>query len=331
MKKPARSLVLSCDQQGTIQEIICDRIYEGRKKLQGRSVAELVDLHSRAKALHFLQSVYAHKDLMQAELNINTGTKIEPFHFHGLLYKDHMLMIISNASTTLQALFEEISAVNNEQANLLRSVSKQASRQMETGDGNLADDALEEISRLNNELVNMQRKLAVKNRELERLNQQLKEKSIRDPLTALYNRWFFYEKIDEEVNRAQRLGYTLILATTDINDFKQVNDRRGHDAGDQLLVQLAEIIKESIRQDFDSVFRFGGDEFVILFVNCSPAKAMEILEGINQKLVEKNQAVSLAYGIAEIAPGQKKDIAHCLNQSDQQMYAHKRRQKKHLS
>jgi two-component system cell cycle response regulator len=218
----------------------------------------------------------------------------------------------------------------NEQTNILRSLSKETARFSGNGNTNLVSEAFDQISRLNNELINMQRELAGKNNELAMLNEALREKSIKDLLTGLFNRRFFYEKIDEEITRASRLNYEIILSSIDINDFKQVNDNYGHEAGDKLLIFFADLLKKSLRKSFDSLFRFGGDEFVVLLVNCDLEKGTEIFERINKKLIRANKEVSISYGLAKVLLKEKVDIDGCLKISDERMYDYKKRYKNSL-
>ncbi len=96
------------------------------------------------------------------------------------------------------------------------------------------------------------------------LRQELELLAVRDPLTGLYNRRFFRKWSGEEVVRALRYDHPLFLFFFDIDHFKAYNDQNGHQAGDVLLIQLAEVLKSSIREDVDTAFRYGGDEFTVL-------------------------------------------------------------------
>jgi GGDEF domain-containing protein len=84
-----------------------------------------------------------------------------------------------------------------------------------------------------------------------------------DPLTRLLNRRAFMNRLDGEVARAQRYGRPLGLVITDLDGFKQLNDRHGHAAGDEALVAFANVLVESLRKP-DDAFRIGGDEFAVL-------------------------------------------------------------------
>lgn len=91
----------------------------------------------------------------------------------------------------------------------------------------------------------------------------LKEKAFRDPLTGLFNRHYFDETIQRELKRSQRYKRPFTLMMTDLARFKQVNDRLGHQAGDQILRDVAQTVQEQIRES-DWVIRYGGDEFLII-------------------------------------------------------------------
>lgn len=96
-----------------------------------------------------------------------------------------------------------------------------------------------------------------------RLEAELRNQATRDALTGLYNRRFLNEVLDREVARAKRYGHPISVIMADIDQFKQVNDRFGHLKGDQVLREIAALLQEHTR-DSDFVFRYGGEEFVLL-------------------------------------------------------------------
>lgn len=106
------------------------------------------------------------------------------------------------------------------------------------------------------------------------LRARLHEDSIRDPLTKLYNRRFMDESLHRELLRARRAEQPVSVILLDIDRFKQVNDEHGHDVGDQVLVELAQQLTRSVR-DEDFVYRFGGEEFVIVLPGASLDAARE--------------------------------------------------------
>jgi len=147
-------------------------------------------------------------------------------------------------------------------------------------------------------------------------------------LTKLFNRRFFYEKINEEKVRSVRLNYDVVLASIDINNFKFINDNYGHEEGDRLLISFANLLRKSIRINFDSIYRFGGDEFVILFVDCTLEKSYEILKKINFKFIEIRKEVSISYGVIKIETEKETNIDAYLKKADELMYENKRKFKK---
>jgi diguanylate cyclase (GGDEF)-like protein len=99
--------------------------------------------------------------------------------------------------------------------------------------------------------------------ENERLHRTVKRQAITDELTQLANRRRFTETLAVEVRRAERFGDPLALVLADLDDFKQINDRYGHQAGDEVLRRFADVLRENVR-DFDLPVRYGGEEFAVL-------------------------------------------------------------------
>jgi diguanylate cyclase (GGDEF)-like protein len=105
--------------------------------------------------------------------------------------------------------------------------------------------------------------LVARNAELQQANEVLEQLAITDGLTKIHNHRFFQDQLTREVKRAERTGTPLSLLVIDLDDFKKLNDRHGHVAGDWVLQRVAEILVEETR-DHDLVARYGGEEFVIL-------------------------------------------------------------------
>jgi len=333
MKNQVKSLIISSDFNGKIIDVLCNSLFDDAKKLAGRSFLSFIEPESRQKAMSFLNNINIEKRVFNIELNIELNCSIMPLRFSGIRYKNHILIIITNEHTFLNDLFEEIALVNNEQANMLRALSKEVAKFSGSENASILHSSFNQISQLNNELINTQRELAAKNKELAILNEQLREKSIKDLLTGLFNRRYFDEKMSEELIRATRLKYKIVIVSIDINNFKFINDNYGHGAGDKLLLEFAGILKDSLRKNFDSIFRFGGDEFVVLLVNCETGKALEILENINKKLVKTNKEVSISYGAIQIILESIKsmeDVYEYIKKSDRLMYEFKEKYKNSL-
>lgn len=113
------------------------------------------------------------------------------------------------------------------------------------------------------------------------------EMSSRDPLTNLFNRRSFENFLDDALIKAGR-GVSLHLALIDCDAFKQVNDLYGHQAGDDVIRSLGRIVAESVRAEEDFPFRFGGDEFGVVFCGIGHATCLAACERIRQRFSEGN-------------------------------------------
>jgi diguanylate cyclase (GGDEF)-like protein/PAS domain S-box-containing protein len=105
-----------------------------------------------------------------------------------------------------------------------------------------------------------------------RLRETLREQSLRDPLTGLYNRRFMQESLEREVLRAQRRKRPLSVAFLDLDHFKFFNDRFGHDAGDAVLRTLGELLRSHYRAE-DVICRYGGEEFAVILPETTAREA----------------------------------------------------------
>lgn len=138
--------------------------------------------------------------------------------------------------------------------------------------------------------------------------EELKHRAEHDGLTNLLNRKEFDIRLQLLLDDKRIKNETNILVFLDLDNFKNVNDRFGHDAGDKLLLDVARILKDSVR-DTDCVARYGGDEFTLLLKRCSVKKAEEISDNIlsvikSHKIFEKNKSLGFgaSIGIAVISP-----------------------------
>ena len=147
-----------------------------------------------------------------------------------------------------------------------------------------------------------------------------------DALTGVANGRYFMELADREINRANRYRHPFTVAFIDLDNFKAVNDRYGHSAGDTLLYLVADTIQKNVRVT-DIVARLGGDEFVILLPETGPAPAQAItqkIQRINSDAIRKNDwPVTFSMGVATfIRPPSSVD--EMLKISDDLMYAAKK-------
>lgn len=123
--------------------------------------------------------------------------------------------------------------------------------------------------------------------------ERLKYMGLTDPLTGVNNRRYIERRLQEEIGRSMRHGYTLSCLYIDIDHFKQINDRLGHQAGDEVLRCVAERIKEELRLS-DALGRFGGEEFVALLIDAEQEDALHVAERIRLSIAE--QPLSLSSG-----------------------------------
>lgn len=129
------------------------------------------------------------------------------------------------------------------------------------------------------------------------LREQLRNQSIRDPLTGLFNRRYLEETMARELARCARNGQSLAIAAIDVDHFKRFNDTYGHEAGDRVLVELAAVMRGSVRTT-DIACRYGGEEFVLLMPDSSIDTAVERAHA----LCEKVRAMRVRVGATELEP-----------------------------
>jgi diguanylate cyclase (GGDEF)-like protein len=120
-------------------------------------------------------------------------------------------------------------------------------------------------------------------RQLIAAREQLREKAMHDQLTGLLTRGAFFEIHDGEVARAVRTGAELALIMVDLDHFKQINDRHGHLAGDEVLRETARRLRSTFRRS-DVIGRYGGEEFVVLALDCDAADALRLAERFRQSV-----------------------------------------------
>jgi diguanylate cyclase (GGDEF)-like protein len=109
----------------------------------------------------------------------------------------------------------------------------------------------------------------------------LEQETFTDPLTGLFNRRYMDQRLREEIAKARRYGLDLAVMMLDLDHFKQVNDKHGHQAGDQLLIDLGAIVTRELR-DSDILARYGGEEFFVIAPSTAPADAVSLAERIRE-------------------------------------------------
>ena len=172
----------------------------------------------------------------------------------------------------------------------------------------------------NDYAVNLENKTT----ELEVANKKLEEMANRDGLTGAFNKAFMHKKLDEVFNGNRRQN---AIAIMDIDYFKNYNDKNGHMEGDNLLRMLSQLITDSLRED-DMLFRFGGEEFVILFANTTKQDAVMVAQRIRQKVADfvfpfeekqPNGDLTISVGVAA-APEDAVEKQKLLEIADERLY-----------
>jgi len=150
-----------------------------------------------------------------------------------------------------------------------------------------------------------------------------------DPLTGVMTRTAMQKRLDEEQERVRRVAQLCCLGIMDLDHFKKVNDTYGHQAGDKVLETVATYVKQHLRR-YDQVFRYGGEEFLILLPNTTTANAKRVLDRIRRNIKRqgikvgkrKSIHVSASFGVSELAPeGPPEDS---IELADQALYEAKR-------
>ena len=175
----------------------------------------------------------------------------------------------------------------------------------------------------------LQEELEAARKQTEFLQERIKKLerlSVTDGLTSLYNQRYFYERLEQEVARNRRQGHPLCLIFFDIDKLKSYNDSQGHSYGDEVLKVVAQNLLKSIRENVDSGYRYGGDEFAIILPEVSSKQAVEIARRISASMQETDfRHVTLSFGIAELGP--EIDSKTLFRNADEAMYLAKGRDK----
>jgi diguanylate cyclase (GGDEF)-like protein len=156
--------------------------------------------------------------------------------------------------------------------------------------------------------------------------QELEREAGQDPLTGLKNRRRFEQELQVAMARGRREGTTGALLMLDLDHFKQVNDSHGHPAGDQLIREIAEVLRNRSRES-DVLARLGGDEFAVVLPRCSPAEARVVAEAIAQAIRQHEppeiESLTASVGVAIFGDHPRTSIGSVVSEADTAMYAAK--------
>lgn len=214
-----------------------------------------------------------------------------------------------------------------ERLKILSLLASQAAISLENA--RLFDDVKSVESKLRQFNQELEKRVGERTAELTSAYEQIKTMALTDPLTGLPNRRMMMDRIKHEVVRFKRNMKPFALVIGDIDHFKSVNDTHGHDFGDYVLVTLARVMTQGLRQE-DAVARWGGEEFLFLLPETDRSGALTAMEKIRRSIAEtkfqwKGAALSLSmtFGVS-VFDGKIKDTEAYLKQADQALYQGKK-------
>ena len=170
-----------------------------------------------------------------------------------------------------------------------------------------------------------------KNRELSEANAKLETLARTDDLTQLYNRRYVLEVLDFEIRRGERSTNRLLVAMVDVDHFKRVNDTHGHQGGDRVLQQIADIFRANLRST-DIIGRYGGEEFLVIFLDTDTTAGGQVAEKLRRKVEEAVfldaggnlvADVTISIGLDKFSVGGE-DSGTLIAHADEALYAAKR-------
>ncbi len=268
-------------------------------------------------------------------LGINTGLALQYIDSQRFKYLKREILI------TLIILFGEFFALSYIVIRPVRTISKSLST---TSDNNMANlipipsndefgQLAMQFNTLNQQLNDANRQLQsrvdsadqklqqsfnelqAQQKELQQMSDKFLKLAITDDLTNLYNRRYFEEHLEKEISLTHRHGDTVSIILTDIDFFKAINDAHGHSLGDDVLKEIAAVLKKRIRKT-DIVCRVGGEEFVIICKRANKNTAIEIAEMLRKTIQEliipiadKTVRLTVSSGIATLTAENFKNYA----------------------
>ncbi|TDI82443.1 MAG: diguanylate cyclase [Betaproteobacteria bacterium] len=324
------------------RDIITSIIREFQKRNLTKEEKFLAEEYTKARMLYvndgLMPAVAALQEKDYQKTNKILLNKINPYYKTASLRADILLrkihetartnyeeasdrfILIRNiliCSTLLGILFASISATLLIRS-IVRPLNKAVIHFKRIANGNLDENISvsrqDEIGQVLSELAAMQGKLKIMIGELDRL-------ASTDKLTGAWNRRRFEEIIETEMDRLRRYGNRLSLMILDVDHFKKINDHYGHATGDQVLVDLSNTIRSSLRSS-DSLTRWGGEEFVILCPNTTLSIVSKLAERLRKKIATINfqqvESITVSFGVAECGPSETWE--QWLHRADEALY-----------
>ena len=300
------------DELAEVSEAVVDRFYD-HLQTQGDLSTALGDGTVIARLKTTLKDYVASLGQDATELDyFETRLRIGMVHEAIGLAPRHMMEAFAVLFEALGgALGDRARARGEDSAALLRSIAK-----FMWLDASLATEAYQDASTSRMQVI------------VERLQEvevRLREASATDELTGVLNRRELMARLQIEFGRARRYGHPFVLLFADLDRFKRVNDEHGHEAGDEVLKDIAHRLREGTRPA-DIVGRYGGEEFVIGLVQTGPERAMKIAERLRRAISlqpvaygDESIGMTISIGVAplrEFTP----DLAALIVEADAALY-----------
>ena len=163
-----------------------------------------------------------------------------------------------------------------------------------------------------------------KRREAERLGADMTQLAITDPLTRIMNRRGITVSLLDAMAQAERYNTPLSVAMGDVDHFKRINDKHGHEVGDKVLAQIASVLMDALRMP-DKVGRYGGEEFLVIFPHTTLAQARKIAERMRGEVQKSDidvgdgrAEVTISLGVTQFQKGE--DLEQLLSRADKALY-----------
>jgi diguanylate cyclase (GGDEF)-like protein/PAS domain S-box-containing protein len=164
--------------------------------------------------------------------------------------------------------------------------------------------------------------------ERKRMEEEIREMSLRDLLTGLYNRRGFITLAEQQIRTADRSRRTISLTFIDCDGLKLINDTLGHEEGDKALIDTADVLRQTVRKS-DIIARLGGDEFAVLAIDAAdinpddfPKRLQQNIDAGNAKNVRPYK-LSMSWGTSVYDPGSSRSLDELMSSADERMYAQK--------
>lgn len=169
-------------------------------------------------------------------------------------------------------------------------------------------------------------------RELEHSQEELRVRALKDGLTRVWNRGAIMEILEREREKGLRTGETFVLVLLDLDFFKRINDTHGHQAGDAVLVEVTRRLSAAVRP-YDSVGRYGGEEFIVLLAAIDPEVALSRVTALHQAIraapvdigAAQPLSVTASFGVAAFRPQEARTVEELVKRADDALYKAKAR------